>query len=173
VTAIVFYRASAPQPGAAPTSTAGVRFPVTLAEAYATEFGQVYLNVSPAIQAQREQELAGSDPAAERELMNELPAFFHAYASGDGAALSRFAVRGVSLAGLGGAVTFDSIAGLHVPPGGATRQISVTVIWQVPDLGESGLTKLEMAYGMSVVDLQSGKWYVNEISASTEAVGAK
>jgi hypothetical protein len=26
---------------------------------------------------------------------------------------------------------------------------------------------------MSVVDLQSGKWYVNEISASTEAVGAK
>jgi hypothetical protein len=26
---------------------------------------------------------------------------------------------------------------------------------------------------MSVVDLQSGKWYVNEISAATEAVGAK
>jgi hypothetical protein len=30
-----------------------------------------------------------------------------------------------------------------------------------------------MAYGMSVVDLQSGKWYVNGISALTEAVGAK
>jgi hypothetical protein len=30
-----------------------------------------------------------------------------------------------------------------------------------------------MAYRMSVVDLQSGKWYVNEISAATEAVGAK
>jgi hypothetical protein len=26
---------------------------------------------------------------------------------------------------------------------------------------------------MSVVDLQSGKWYVNEISAATEAVEAK
>jgi hypothetical protein len=30
-----------------------------------------------------------------------------------------------------------------------------------------------MTYGMSVVELQSGKWYVKEISASTEAVGAK
>jgi hypothetical protein len=26
---------------------------------------------------------------------------------------------------------------------------------------------------MSVVDLQSGKWYVKEIGASTEAVGAR
>jgi hypothetical protein len=26
---------------------------------------------------------------------------------------------------------------------------------------------------VSVVDLQSGKWYVNEISAATEAVGVK
>jgi hypothetical protein len=30
-----------------------------------------------------------------------------------------------------------------------------------------------MAYRVSVVDLQSGKWYVNEISAATEAVGVK
>jgi hypothetical protein len=30
-----------------------------------------------------------------------------------------------------------------------------------------------MTYGMSVVDLQSGKWYVKEIGASTEAVGAR
>jgi len=115
----------------------------------------------------------GSDPVAQSELMNELPAFFRAYANGDSAALSRFLAKGVSLTGLGGAVTFDSIAGLHVPPGGTTRQITVTVIWQVPGPAESGVTKLEMAYGMSVVDFQSGKWYVNEISASTEAVGAK
>jgi hypothetical protein len=111
-----------------------------------------------------------SDPVAQSELMNELPAFFQACANADSAALNPFVVRGVSLTGLGGAVTFDSIAGLHVPPGGATRQISVTVIWQVPGQGESGVTKLEMTYGMSVVDLQSGKWYVNEISALTEAV---
>jgi Conjugative transposon protein TcpC len=115
----------------------------------------------------------GSDPVAQTELGNELPAFFQAYASGDSGALDRFAVRGVSLSGLGGAVMFDSIASLQVPPGGATRQITVTVIWQVPGPGESGVTKLAMAYRMSVVDLQSGKWYVNEINAATEAVGAK
>lgn len=260
VTAIVFNQASAPQPGA-PGGRATEQFPVMLAEAYAAEFGQVYLNVSPAIQAQREQELAafvpssvaaadpdfgwngagqlqlqseqvagiavrdphhavvtllatvngqlmelgvpmaasgggvvisaepawlpapqqispaatpgrGSDPVAQAELRNELPAFFQAYASGDSGALDRFAVRGVSLTGLGGAVTFDSIASLQVPTGGATRQITVTVIWQVPGPGQSGVTKLAMAYGVSV-DLQSGKWYVNKISAATEAVGAK
>jgi Conjugative transposon protein TcpC len=263
LTAIVFNEASAPSGGATgPARAAGGQFPVTLAEAYATEFGQVYLNFSPATQALREQELAAfvparmaaanpdlgwngagqmslqseqvagiavqdpqhavvtllatvngelielgvpviasdggvvvsgepawlpaprqistplpanqsSDPVAQSELMNELPAFFQAYANSDSAALNRFLVRGVSLTGLGGAVTFDAIAGLHVPPGGSARQISVTVIWQVPDQGEPSITKLEMTYGMSVVDLQSGKWYVNQISASTEAVGAK
>ena len=263
VTAIVFHQASAPQAGGTePGGTTAGQFPVTLAEAYATEFGQVYLNFSPAIQAQREQELAafvppsvaaanpdlgwngtgqlrlqseqvagiavqdpqhavvtllatvngqlmelgvpviasgggvvvagepawlpapqqisapaaasqGSDPVARNELMNELPAFFQAYASGDSAALSRFEVRGVSLTGLGGTVAFDSIAGLQVPPGGATRQITVSVIWQLGGPASAGITKLEMAYRVSVVDLQSGKWYVNEISAATEAVGVK
>jgi hypothetical protein len=263
VTAIVFHQASAPQAGGTePGGTTAGQFPVSLAEAYATEFGQVYLNFSPATQAQREQQLAafvppsvaaanpdlgwngtgqlrlqseqvagiavqdpqhavvtllatvngqlmelgvpviasdagvvvagdpawlpapqqisppkaasqGSDPVARNELMNELPAFFQAYASGDSAALSRFEVRGASLNGLGGTVAFDSIAALQVPPGGATRQITVSVIWQLGGPASAGLTKLEMAYRVSVVDLQSGKWYVNEISAATEAVGVK
>lgn len=263
VTAVVFQQASSPQTGdAGPSGGASGQFPVTLAEAYATEFGQVYLNFSPAIQAQREQALAAfvppgvaaanpdlgwngtgqlrlqseqvagitvqdpqhavvtllarvngqlmelgvpviasgggvivagepawlpappqvsplklasqaSDPVAQGQLMNELPAFFQAYASGDSAALSRFEPRGVSLTGLGGAVAFDSIAGLQVPPGGATRQVTVSVIWQLPGQAPAGLTKIEMAYRVSVVDLQSGKWYVNEISAATEAVGGK
>ena len=262
MTAIVFNQASSPEADAAPAGPAKAQFPVALAEAYGAEFGQVYLNAGPAIQAQREQELAaflpagvaaadpdlgwngagqlqlqweqvagiavqdprhavvtllatvngqlmelgvpvaasgggvvisaepawlpapqqvsppvtasrGTDPVAYRELMNELPAFFQAYAGGDSAALNRFAVRGTSLTGLGGTVTFDSIASLQVPPGGATRQITVTVIWQVPGQGEPEVTKLAMAYGMAVVDLQSGKWYVNEISAATEAVGVK
>jgi len=261
VTAIIFHQASAPPGGTEPGGAAAVQFPVTLAEAYATEFGQVYLNFSPATQAQREQALAafvppgvaaanpdlgwngtgqmrlqseqvagiavqdarhavvtllatvngqlmelgvpviasgggvvvagepawlpappqispppaslGSDPVARSELLNELPAFFQAYASGDNAALSRFEPRDVSLTGLGGAVTFGSIAGLQVPPGGATRQITVSVIWQLPGQASADITKLEMAYRVSVVDLQSGKWYVNEISAATEAVGVK
>ncbi len=263
VTAIVLNPGSAPRAGG--TSSAGAaqgQFPVALAEAYATEFGQVYLNFSPATQAQREQELAAflpagvaaanpdlgwngtgqmnlqseqvagitvqdsqhavvtllatvngqlmelgvpviasagsvvvagepawlpapqpvspppaaggsSDPVAQGQLLKELPAFFQAYANGDSAALSRFAARGVSLTGLDGAVAFDSIASLHVPPGGAMRQITVTVIWQVPSQGSPDIAKLAMTYRVSVLALQSGKWYVNEISASTEAVGAK
>ena len=263
VTAIIFNQASAPQPdGTGSAGDVAGQFPVTLAEAYATEFGQVYLNFNPATQAQREQELAafvppgvaaanpdlgwngtgqlrlqsvqvagivvqdpqhavvtllatvngqlmelgvpviasgsavvvagepawlpapqqvtpprptaqGSDPVARSALMNELPAFFQAYASGDNAALSRFEPRGVSLTGLGGAVSFDSIASLQVPAGGTTREITVTVIWQLPEQASAGITKIASAYRVSVVDLQSGKWYVNEISAATEAVGVK
>jgi Conjugative transposon protein TcpC len=257
VTGIIFNQTAA-SPGGGTGSTGAVtssgQFPVTLAEAYAAEFGRVYLNFSPATQAQREQELAGfvpasvvsanpdlgwsgtgrmslqseqvagitvrdsqhavvtllamvngqlmelgvpvvasgdgivvagepawlpappqasapsaaagrPDPVAQGQLMNELPAFFQAYASGDSAALGRFAARGVSLTGLNGAVAFDSIARLDVLPGGTTRQITVTVIWQLPGQVQMGAAKIEMTYRMSVVDLQSGKWYVNEISA--------
>ena len=78
-----------------------------------------------------------------------------------------------SQTGLGGAVAFNSIAGLQVPPGGVTRQITATVIWQLPGPASAGTTELEMAYRMSVRELQSDKWYVNEISAVTEAVGGK
>ena len=265
ITAIIFSSSGATAGGAG-TRTGG-EFPVNLAEAYATEFGRVYLGFSPQSLAEREQALAafvpasvsaanpslgwngvgqlnlqsvqvagitvqdprhavvtllallngqlmelgvpvaatgsglvvsgepawlpappqispspaprGSDQVAQSQLMNELPAFFQAYGSGDSAGLNRFVVHGISVAGLGGAVTFDSIAALHVPPGGATRQITVTVIWQLPQqpgsaAGNLGMaSKLEMTYGMSVVDLPSGKWYVKEIGATTEAVGAR
>jgi hypothetical protein len=268
ITAIVFNTAAAPAVGGTGPQSATRQFPVTLAEAYAAEFGRVYLSFSPQNQGQREQALTAfvpasvsaanpdlgwngtgqlnlqaeqvagitvqdprhavvtllvlingqlmqlgvpvaasgrgvvvsgepawlsappqisppprvlgrSDPVAQSQLMNELPAFFQAYANSDRSALNRFEVRGVSLTGLGGAVAFDSIGALHVPPGGATRQITVTVIWQLPDqsgsaAGNPGMTsKLEMTYSVSVVDLQSGKWYVKEIGATTEAVGAR
>jgi Conjugative transposon protein TcpC len=266
ITAIVFSSSAAPVGGTGPRT--GGEFPVSLAEAYATEFGRVYLGFSPQNLGQREQALAafvpasvsaanpslgwngigqlnlqslqvagitvrdsqhavvtllalvsgqlmelgvpvaatgsglvistepawlpappqaspppaprGSDQVAQSQLMNELPAFFRAYASGDSAALNGFLVHGASVAGLGGAVTFDQISALHVPPGGATRQITVTVIWQISEppgsvtTGNQGVTsKLEMSYGVSVVDLQGGKWYVKGIGASSEAVGAR
>jgi conjugative transposon protein TcpC len=269
LTAIIFNHAAAPAGGAATPDTAGARFPVAMAEAYAAEFGRVYFAFSPQHQAAREQALAafvppgvlaadpnlgwngagqvdlqalqvagikvqdprhavvtllalisgqltelgvpvaadrgglvvsgepawlpapqrilppataaprGSDRVAQGQLANELPAFFQAYASGDGAALHRFLAPGAAVAALGGGLTFDSISALHVPPGTGTRQITVTVIWQLPQqpgpvAGNPGMaSKLEMTYGMSVVDLQSGKWYVKEIGASTETVGAR
>ncbi len=268
LTAIVFSQAPSSPAATGPAAAVSGRFPVSLAEAYAAEFGRVYLSLSPQSQGQREQALAAfvpasvlaadpnlgwngagqlnlqleqvagikvqdprhavvtllamvngqfmelgvpvaasgsgvvvsgepawlaapsqaapppaatgrSDPVAQGQLSTELPAFFQAYVGGDSAALNRFEVRGVSLPGLGGAVTFDSIAALHVPQGGTTRQITVTVIWQLPQqpgsaAGNLGMaSKLQMTYGMSVVDLQSGKWYVKEIGATTEAVGAR
>jgi len=263
VTAIVFNQHSAPPAtGSRPASPVGEQFPVTLAEAYAAEFGQVYLNFSPQAQGQREQQLAAfvpasvaaadpdlgwngvgqlslqseqvagidvqgpqhavvtllalvngqlielgvpiaasgggvvvsgepawlpapaqisppsaaagrSDPVAQSQLNNELPAFFQAYANGDSAALKGFLAPGVSLTGLGGTVAFDSVTALHVPPGGTTRQITVSVIWQLVGQGMENGTKLQVTYGMSVVQQSSVKWYVKEISASIEAVGAQ
>lgn len=269
LTAIIFSHAPAPAGGAGTQDTAGARFPVAMAEAYATEFGRVYFAFSPQNQVAREQALAafvppgvsaadpnlgwngagqvdlqalqvagikvqdprhavvtllalisgqltelgvpvaadrgglvvsgqpawlpapqrilppataaprGSDQAAQSQLANELPAFFQAYASGDTAALNRFLAPGTTLASLGGGLTFDSISALHVPPGTGIRQITVTVIWQLPEqagpaAGNPGMaSKLEMTYGMSVVDSQSGKWYIREIGASTETVGAR
>jgi Conjugative transposon protein TcpC len=260
MTAIFFSHAASPPGGGAGVGGApDEQFPAALAEAYAADFGRVYLNFSPANASQREQALAAfvpasvasahpdlgwsgtgqmslqseqvagiavrdaqhavvnllamvngqlmelgvpvvasggevviggepawlpaprqapappaaagpSDPVAHGQLMNELPAFFQAYASGDSTALGRFSAPGGSLTGLNGQVAFDSIARLQVPPGGTTRQITVTVIWQMPGQVQSGgvesaAAKLAMTYRMSVVDLQSGKWYVNEISA--------
>ena len=262
ITAIALGTGSSASAVASAPAAAKSQFPVTLAEAYALDFGQVYLNFNPQTQAQREQQLASfvpaalatanpdlgwngsgqvhlqseqiagitvqdrqhaivnvlamvsgqlmelgvpvyvsggsvlvsgqpawlsaprpislpatvtvsSDPVAQAELMNQLPAFFQAYANGDAAALNRFLVPGSSVTGLGGGVTFDSITGLVVPRGGSTRHITVTVVWQVLNQGNPTTAKLTMAYGVSVVDLQSGKWYVKGISASTEAVGGQ
>jgi len=114
-----------------------------------------------------------SDQAAESALLNQLPAFFQAYASGSASSLNRFLAPGVTVTGLNGTVAFGSISSLEVPPGGAVRHITVTVVWQLLD--QDGLTsaKVAMTYSVSVVDLQSGKWYVKGINASTEAVGAQ
>jgi hypothetical protein len=237
-------------------------FPVTLGEAFAMEFGQVYLNFSPATAAQREQQLAafisanartfqpqfgwtgagtwqlqseqvagidvrsartavvtllavvngrlielgvplfasgggivvsgqpallpppsaaappnaqhgGSDQVAQRALASVLPAFFQAYASGNQATLDRFLAPGASVSGLGGAVIFGSIASITVPFGGATRHITVTVNWVFPGQVRGGTTDLATTYDMSVIDQQTGRWYVKEIRASTQPMGTQ
>jgi len=263
VTAIFFSHSSAsPAVGTGSASAKSGQFPVALAEAYAAEFGQVYLNFNPETQGLREQQLAAfvpasiaaaqpdlgwngagqlslqseqvagitvqgpqravvtllalvngqlmelgvpvaasgdsvvvagepawlpapapialpspvpgrSDLTAQSQLMNELPAFFQAYANGDSAALNRFLAPGVRMTGLAGTVAFDSIASLQVPPGGATRQITVSVIWQLLSQGVPSGAKLQVTYSASVVQQSGVKWYVKEISASIEAVGAQ
>ena len=109
---------------------------------------------------------AQSDAQATSQLRQQLPAFFSAYASGDSANLSHY-VRGASITGLGGVVTFSSIGSLYVPSGGATRDITVTVNWLLA-AQQGGFAT---TYDMSVVDLQGGKWYVEDIQASTQPMG--
>jgi hypothetical protein len=78
---------------------------------------------------------------------------------------------GVSITGLDGAVVYSSIADIVVPAGGATRDITVTVNWTLPEQARTGVPQLTQTYEMTVVDQQSGKWYVKEIRASTQPMG--
>jgi hypothetical protein len=260
VVAIVLNETPANTNGAASTTPSAPAFPVTLGEAFAMQFGQAYLNFSPATATQRAQQLAafipaniqasdpqfgwngggasrlgseqmagidvrsaqtavvtllasvngkmielgvplyasgggivvsgepavlpapatasppappqaGSDPAAQRALSSQLRAFFRAYANGDQTTLNRFLAPGVSLNGLNGSVSFGSIVSIAVPPGGATRDITVTVNWGIPGQVRGGVSQLAITYDMSVIDQQSGRWYVREIRASTQPMG--
>jgi hypothetical protein len=117
--------------------------------------------------------VASTDPAAQNALSSQLPAFFRAYASGDQATLNRFLAPGVSVSGLGGAVSFGSIASITVPRGGATREITVTVNWMLPGQVNQAAPQLAATYDMSVVDQQTGRWYVRDIRASTQPMGTQ
>jgi len=110
---------------------------------------------------------ATQDPAAQSALSAQLPPFFQAYASGDSTTLNRFLAPGASVSGLGGALSFAGISNLTVPAGGATRQITATVVWQLSGAGGNSPGKLEMTYDMTVIDT-GGKWYVRDIAASVQ-----
>jgi hypothetical protein len=260
VTAILFNETPSSGTGNDTTGTTASGFPVTFGEAFAAQFGQIYLNYSPSTASQRAQQLAAfipanvrakdpqfgwnghgtsvaqstevigidvrsadtavvtllssvngqpmelgvplyasegrlvvsgqpawlppppvaalpsaqrasSDQTAKDALASQLPGFFQAFADGDQAALGRYLAPGTSISGLGGAVSFDGITSLQVPRGGATRDITVTVDWTIPDQVGTGAPKLVTTYDMSVVDQQSGRWYVKDIRASTQPMG--
>jgi hypothetical protein len=68
ITAIILNETPASRSGTsgtpAPASSGSAQFPSTLAEAYAIQFGAVYLNFSAATANQRAQELAAYLPSA-------------------------------------------------------------------------------------------------------------
>jgi Conjugative transposon protein TcpC len=113
---------------------------------------------------------ASSDATTQAALTAQLPAFFQAYASGNSAAMARFLAHGASVTGLGGAVTYSSISSLYVPRGGDTRQITVTVVWQIPGKSGAAPAQLQMTYDMTVVS-QNANWYVQSIRASAQPMG--
>ena len=260
VTAIVMPDKNSSGSSGAPAADPNKGFPVAMAEAYALQFGSVYLNLSPADAAWRAKHLAvflptgasdqlgwngagslelqseqvagikvadsqhavvtllarasgqmfelgvpiyaadgglsvsaepallpappkaatpqppnqSSDPGAADALGKQLPAFFEAYASGDPVTLGRFLAPGATVTGLGGSVTYHSIAGIYVPPGGDSRTVTVSVLWHVqagassdsPDVSNSP-AGLEMTYQMQVIK-QNGSWYVKSIGTSLQ-----
>jgi hypothetical protein len=125
------------------------------------------------------QTVAGnSDQAAVTELMTQLPPFFRAYASGGQATLSRFLTSGAQGTGLDGGVTLGSIQSVTAPFGGATRNITVVVVWHVSSSSTGASSSavatapasLEMTYRMTVVR-QGSSWYVQSIGTSTQSSG--
>jgi hypothetical protein len=125
-----------------------------------------------------------NDSAAANALRGQLPGFFRAFATGDQQTLGRFLAPGASVTGLGGAVTFGSISGMEVPPGGATRRIAVSVTWQLPGQQprprgrraarnpsvSAASPGLVMTYEMTVLR-KNGTWYVEAIGPSVQAPG--
>jgi hypothetical protein len=252
-------------PAAAPTAAPADSFPQTAAEAYALEFGNVYLNFSPAAATRRSDLLAAflpsnaddqlgwngagtqtlqseqvagtkilgahravvtllalvdnnhlielgvpiyasggrmivtgepallpapgravppssvpgnSDQAVLATLQDQLPPFFRAYASGGPATLNRFLTPGAHVTGLNGAVSLGSVQNITVPFGGATRDITVVVVWHLNSSADgsnshavaSAPASVEMTYRMTVVR-QGSSWYVQSIGTSTQASG--
>ncbi len=121
---------------------------------------------------------ASTDATTQAELMNQLPAFFQAYASGNQVTLARFLAPGTQVTGLGGGAAFGSLTAVTVPNGGVTRHVIATVIWRIPPPAGAGrpaatsppTAGLEMSYALTIVN-RSGTWYISHIAASLQAAG--
>ena len=109
-----------------------------------------------------------SDSVTQAVLMSQLPSFFQAYASGDQATLARFLAPGSMIDGLAGQVSYGSLTGLTVPPGGNTRTVTATVQWRVP--GRTGAAGVEVTYALQLVK-SGGTWYVKAINPSGQPTG--
>ncbi len=117
-----------------------------------------------------------SDSATQAVLMNQLPSFFQAYGEGNQVTLARFLAPGTAISGLGGQVSFGSLTGLAVPPGGDTREITATVVWRVASPpaaaapSAAGPAGLEVTYALRV-EKSNGTWYVAAISPASQPAG--
>lgn len=68
---------------------------------------------------------------------------------------------------------FKRLTAPLIPQGGATRDITVSVHRAVPGQVGAGTPQLATSYDMSVVDPQSGRWYVKDIRAATQPMGSQ
>lgn len=103
-----------------------------------------------------------NDSALTSTLRGEITRFFTAYA--DGSDVDAYTAPGVDLAGLGGAVAFDSLESFTVYRGsGDQRDAVATVRWASGSGGE-----LRQSYRLRLVRVDAGRasrWFVAEITA--------
>jgi hypothetical protein len=125
----------------------------------------------PPVAALPSTQRASSGRTAKSALASQLPGFLQAFADGDQAASGRYIAPGTSISELGGAVGFGGISSLQVPRDGATRHTAVTVDLTISGQVGAGSPRLVTTYDMSVIDPQSGRWYVKDIRASTQPMG--
>jgi hypothetical protein len=92
--------------------------------------------------------------------------------SRDQAALGRYLAPRAPISGLSGAVSFAGITSRQVSQCGATRDITVTAHRTLPGQVGARVVRLATTYDISVVDQQSGRWYVKDIRASTQPMGS-
>ncbi|MEU5880298.1 conjugal transfer protein [Spirillospora sp. NPDC047279] len=106
------------------------------------------------------------DQALESELQPVLGPFFQAYASGDAAALARYA-DGKTLSGLAGAVTFAQVREVIAPKGPAgERTVTATVAWQITGDAAGVGGELEQSYQLEMVK-KGANWFVRDIRGAT------
>jgi hypothetical protein len=96
-------------------------------------------------------------------------------ASGGGQAVAGwYLAPGAAIGGLGGAVGADGTTLLLVPQCRATRDITMTVsLVTTRRVGNGMSPRLPTSCDMSVVDQQSGRWYVKDIRGSTLPMGTQ
>ena len=79
---------------------------------------------------------------------------------------------GTPVSGFGGTVDSGGVISLQLPrTGGATRGKTVTVDWTLRAQAGAGAPRHIASYAMPVVDQQRGRWYVEDIRASTQPMG--
>lgn len=113
------------------------------------------------------------DNALETKLQETLGGFFRAYGSGDTVSLRQFSDN-VAITSMNGALNFFALKEIVVPAGsGPKRQVTTTVVWQVPPSAQQASAggELEQTYELTMVE-KDGKWYVREIRGSTQPAGS-
>jgi hypothetical protein len=96
-------------------------------------------------------------------------------ASGGGQAVAGwYLAPGAAIGGLGGAVGADGTTSLQILQCQATRDVTMTVSLVTPRWVGNGVSaRLATSCDMSVVDQQTGRWYVKDIRASTLPMGTQ